>query len=254
MKKLAIFISFLVLLGLTGCATTPTDPAIVFKGQSDKQIFDGAEQALAKKNYSKAVTNFEGLQALYPFGPYSEQGQIEIIYAYYMNQDPASALAAADEYIRLYPRSPKVDYAYYMKGLINFERERSFIQRVFNVNSAWRDLSYMRQAFIDFNELVQRFPESAYAADARTRMIYIRNVAAQYELLVAQYYMNHQAYLAAANRASYVVQHFQGAPQVIDALVLMVKAYRQLNEPVLAAQTLQILSHNYPTAPQMKQL
>lgn len=249
---LSIIGILLTALCMTSC--TPTTPAQRFKGMTSQQIFQGGEKALAKHKYDQASKYFEGLEALYPFGPYAQQGQLDIIYAYYKNGDPASALAAADRYIHLYPQSDNVDYAYYMKGLINFDRGRNWLQKTFKVSVAETDLSYLRQSFVDFNALLQRFPDSKYAPDAERRMVYIRNMLAQNELDTAQFYFRQKAYVAAANRATNIVQHYQGAPQVVDALVVLVKANRALGLNQQADNALQVLKMNYPNAKQLKNL
>lgn len=235
-----------------GCASTSLEQQ--YKGQSAQQIFNTGEQALAKKKYDKATKSFEALNAMYPFGDYSEQAQLDLIYAYYKNDDSASALATADRFIRLYPRSEHVDYAYYMKGLINYGRSESWLQRMFPTNPADRDLSYMREAFSDFDTLVQLFPNSRYAADARQHMVYIRNILAQHEVNVANFYLLRKAYVAAANRASSVVENYQGTPQVLPALSIMVRAYRGLHESQMANRALQVIQLNYPNSKEYKAL
>lgn len=244
-KVILVIISLLTIL-LAGCKPTTLEQR--FKGMTSQTIYAGGEKALAKHQYSEAVKYFEGLEAIYPFGPYAQRGQRDIIYAYYKNNDPVSALAAADRYIHLYPQSANVDYAYYMKGLVNYERGRSWIQNAFKVDPAENDLAYMQQSFVDFNELVGRFPDSKYTPDARKRMIYIRNVLAKSELEAAQFYLRQKAYVAAINRASYIVKHFQGAPEVKSALIIMVKANRALGLKGPADQALKVLQTNYPNA------
>ncbi len=239
-----IVLTFLVLL-VTGCKTT--EPFETYKGATAKEIFTSAEHKLAAGHYESAAKDFEALDTLYPFGEYSQQGQLDLIYAYYKKgDDNESALAAADRYIRLYPRSPDVDYAYYMKGLINMGASESWLDRWIRSDPAQRDLSGMDQAFNDFNLLVQRFPSSPYAADARARMIYIRNLLARRQLEVAQFYFKRKAYVAAANRANRVVEFYQGSPAVVPALAIMYQSYIALGENDLARNTLQILIRNYP--------
>lgn len=240
------------LLILCGCATTA--PFAAYKNKTAEQIYTEGESALAKGKYETASKSFEALDALYPFGPYSEQAQLDIIYAYYKNDDSVGALAAADRYIRLYPRNPNVDYAYYMKGLINFGRDHSWTKHFFHTNPANRDLSYLSESFNDFGELIETFPQSQYAPDARQRMIYIRNVMAQHSINVAEFYFERKAYVAAANRASDVVENFQGTPQVKTALVMMVKAYRALGEMDMANNALHVLELNYPNAKEVRRL
>lgn len=245
MKFIQLIIVCLVLL-LTGCSSTTSDPEVVFKGQSEYQIYTTGYHYLLKGKYSKAIKNFEGLQALYPFGAYAQQTDLYIIYAYYMDDDIASAEAAADKYTRLYPRDANADYAYYMKGLSNFEQDRGWFQRYFPTDLTYRDPGSARNSFSDFASVIQLFPESPYAPDARQHMVYLRDMYAAYELNVAHYYMIRGAYVAAANRANYVLQHYDGTPEVEDALGILVIAYDQLNLPDLAGQALEVLRYNYP--------
>ncbi len=237
---------------MAGCATT--EPMAAYKNKSDEQIFESGERNLAKGKYDAAVKDFEALDTLYPFGEYTQQAQLDIIFAYYKNDDSASALAAADRYIRLYPRGPNVDYAYYLKGLVNFGRSENWYQKLFPTDISDRDLNYMEESFDDFNALVQRFPESPYAPDARKRMLYIRNILARHELKVAKFYYERKAYVAAANRGHYIVEHYQGAPEVIPALEIMIKSYRELGETNMANETAELLQRNYPDSPEAKSL
>lgn len=246
------FFTALLALILSACAPTTTEQR--YKGMSAEAIFLHGEKALSKKKYTEAAKDFEGLEALYPFDPNAEQGQIDLMYAYYKNGDPASALAAADRYIHLYPQNPNVEYAYYMKGLVNFDRGRNWLQKQFDVSPAENDLNYLRQSYADFNLLILHFPHSKYSPDAQKRMIYIRNTLAQSELNAASFYFKQKAYVAAVNRASNVVEHYQGAPQVVDALVIMVKANRALGLDKPAKDAMQVLQLNYPNAPQVKNL
>lgn len=248
MKFTRFIFLLLIVSGVVGCSSTITDPAVIYKNQSAEEIFHGGETSLARGNYSTAVQQFEALDALYPFGSNAEQAQLDLIYAYYQNDDIASSAASAERFIRLYPRSAHVDYAYYMKGIADFEQDRGWLQRYFPSDFSRRDPGTMRQAFADFNQLVRLFPHSVYAPDARQRMIYLRNLFAGYELHIADYYYQYGAYIAAANRANYIVQHYDGSAQVKDALVMMVKCYRNLGLVDAANQSLQVLKLNYPGA------
>lgn len=246
--------TFLVIcvLALTACKTSEAYSA--YQGQSDQQIFSLGEHHLSRGNSEAAIRDFEALDALYPFGEYSQQAQLDIILAYYKHGDTDEALAAADRYIRLYPRGPNVDYAYYMKGLINLGPEEGWIDRWIRAEKAQLDVTGLEQAFNDFSLLIQRFPNSQYTPDARQRMVYIRNLLAQHQLFLAEYYLERKIYVAAANRASEVVQHYPGAPQVIPALAVMVKAYRALGQEKMANDALHVLQSSYPTSKQAQQL
>ncbi len=232
--------------GLSGCTGSKKDDK--YAGMTAYEIFSQGEQQMAKKSYSSAIKSFEALEARYPFGPYIEQAQMNLIYAYYRDKAYPSAAAAADRYIHLYPRSPHVDYAYYMKGLSSYSRGRTFFQYFLPIDLSQRDLTSATQAFQDFTILINRFPESPYNKDARQRMIYLRNLLAQHEINVAEFYMRRRAYVAAANRASYVVRHYQGSPHVIEALGIMVQAYTLLNMKPEADAAMLVLKKNYPNS------
>lgn len=241
MKKF-ILLLFAAILS-AGCSSAPNGIE-AFKDKSAQAIYAQGEAALQKKTYKSAVAHFEALDALYPFSKYAENSQLHIIYAYYAAGDLPSAIAAADRYIHLYPRSERVDYAYYLKGTMKMERDKSWIYSALPLDPGKRDLASIREAFQDFSDLVRYFPRSEYASDARKRMLYIRDLLAKHELDVAQFYYKRKAYVAAANRASNVVQHYQGTSQVRPALTLMVKAYEQMGKPELAEQARQVLRFN----------
>src|SRR3990167_843977 len=194
-KKINLFILCAFVIFLAACSSTRQDPYAAYKGMTDAQIFAVGEKALAKKDYSKAAKSFEALDAMYPFGPYSQRAQYYIIYAYYENDDLAMALAACARYIRLYPQSDDVVYAYYMRGIVNMGRDENWLQRKIGADRTERDLTYVRQAFVDFSQVVQLFPNSKYTPDAKRRMLIIRNMLAQSELNVANFYMERKAYV-----------------------------------------------------------
>ncbi len=224
------------------------------KGMPETTLFMKGEQALADKSYSSAIKYFEQIQADYPFGPDIQQAQLDLLYAYYVTGDYASAVAAAGRFIRLYPRNPHADYAYYMRGLANLKMNRTLLQKLFNISPANRDLVQVRAAFADFRMLLTLYPHSYYAPDSHQYLIYLRDILARHELGVAQYYWRREAYVAAANRASYIVRHYQHAPEVEPALVIMVKSYRNLHEDQLADQALAVLRLNFPHSPSLHKL
>ncbi len=247
--KLPLIILAIVLsLSLTACSksTFTQDPAQKYQNYTAEQLYIEGRRMLAKRNYSRAVTMYEALQSLYPFGGYAEKGQLNLIYAYYMAGQYASAVAAAEQYIQVYPRSKNVDYAYYMKGLSDYNSGRTWVQRALPINMAERDLTSAKQAFYDFRQLVQLFPESKYAADAQQRMIALRDMFAQHELDIAQYYFKRKAYVASANRASYLIRHYQSTPQVKPALIILVQSNQKLGLTKAANDALRVLQLNYP--------
>jgi outer membrane protein assembly factor BamD len=233
---------------LVGCSDEPKSPIEIYKNQSEEKIYQDGQKSLAKKHYEDAINHFEALDALYPFSKHAEQAQIDIIYAYYANDDLDSALVAADHYIHLYPTNPNADYAYYMRGVVNFEKNVNWVNKLYAKDPGLVDTTGMQQAFVDFNNLVEQFPKSKYVPDAKNRMIYIRDLLAEHELLVAKFYFDHKAYVAAANRASYIVEHFKNVPEAEDALKIMVKSYRALGADTDAAEAMRVLQLNYPGA------
>lgn len=233
---------------LTACSksTITEDPAQQFQNYSAEQLYFAGKQKLASRNYNRAVKMYEALESLYPFGGYAEKGQLNLIYAYYMSGQYASAVAAAQQYIEVYPRSQNVDYAYYMKGLSDYYSGRTWIQQAFPINMAERDLTAPEQAFYDFRQLVQLFPNSKYAPDARQRMVALRNMFAQHQLDIAQYYYKRKAYVGAANRASFLIARYDTTPQVKPALILLVQANQKLGLTQAANEAMQVLQYNYP--------
>ena len=251
MKK--IILLFLLVFLVAGCSGNK-DELAPYRHQTAARVFHGAEMALAKRQYGRASKGLEALDAIYPFGPYAQQGQLDIIYAYYKDGDDPSAIAAADRYIRLYPRGRHVDYAYYMEGIISSTEGYTWLQKKFGVDPSARDLTNQKQAFLAFSEIVTLYPRSPFAADALLRMRYLRNVIARHSLEVSKFYYRHRAYVAAANRASFVVEHFNGTPAVADALAMMVKSYRKLDLKKLAKNSLMILQASYPNSKAFKRL
>lgn len=249
MKKIiSIFCLFIAISFINGCSSANKSLEEQFKGQSADDLYTQGEVALAKHSYKDAVKYFEALQTIYPFGLRAEQTQLNLIYAYYKSDDQVSAASAADRFIRMYPRSAHVDYAIYLRGLANFDQKRGILQNVFYTDVSQRDFGTMTQAFSDFKLLLDRFPNSEYAPDAYQRMVYLRNLFAEHELDVAKFYMRRQAYVAASNRASYIVEHLQGTPEVKDALLIIMQANNALGLEKPADDAKRVLELNYPQA------
>ena len=246
--RISTLIVLVTLLFTAGCGLLPEQIDETRDWSADR-LYSEAKAALDEGDYEQAIKYYEKLEARFPFGRYAQQAQLEIIYAYYKFEEPASAIAAADRFIKLHPRHPSVDYAYYMKGLSNYTRDLSFLQRYLPRDASQIDPGAARQSFQDFNELLLRFPESKYAPDARQRMLFLRNNLAQYELNVADYYMRRGAYVAAANRAQYVVANYPRTPSVPDALAVLAEAYKKMGMDDLAADALRVLEANQPDQP-----
>lgn len=235
---------------LGGCSLLP-EQIDTTKDWSASKLYSEAKLSLTEGDYEEAIKYYEILEARYPFGKYAQQAQIEIAYAYYKYDEPESALAAADRFIKLYPRHPNIDYVYYLKGLVNFNAGRDLISKYLPQDPTQRDPGAARASFDDFTILLKRYPQSKYAADARQRMIFLRNNLAEYEIHVANYYMRRNAYVAAANRAKYVVENYQRTTAVPKGLVIMAKAYRYLGLKDLADDSLRVLRLNYPDNPEI---
>jgi outer membrane protein assembly factor BamD len=247
-KKIKLIAGVVLFSGFLASCATPTDPADAFKNESAHEIYVKGKGDLRSKDYSEAIKRFEALDVQYPYGEETENSQLYIIYAYYMKEDYILASAAADRFIRIHPTNPHVDYAYYMRGISNYYQNMGLMERLFIVDLATRDLSQIQKSYNDFNELITRFPNSMYAPSAHQYMVFLRNVLADHQLHVAEYYYNRQAYVAAANRASNLVAHYQGAPSVVPGLELMAKAYRKLGMIKLEEDTVAVLKYNYPYA------
>ena len=237
-NTLAIFI---LLITLGGCASTyaPSKwPASEFYSQA-KEAFDN-------QDYQSAIKYYEDLEIYHPFSPYTQQAQLDVAYAYYKYDEPDSAIAAADRYIKLYPRADDVDYAYYLRGLVSFDRGVSGLDLWLGLDVNKRQPNSATSAYRYFEELIKRYPNSKYAEDAKQRMLHLRNQLARYELHVAKYYLRRGAYLSAANRAKYMLENYPQTPAIPEALVIMIKAYRQLGIQDLADDALKVFKLNYP--------
>lgn len=239
-----IILLCLALLLVTSCASK--DKPEKQDNSTEAQNYQSAQRSLRGGNYKAAIKKLQNLEARFPFGRYAEQSQLEIIFAYFRDDQSEAARAAADRFIRLHPQSPNVDYAYYLKGMASFNSDSNLLERVLPIDPSRRDLGPAEQSFNDFAQLVRRFPDSKYAPDAQRRMIYLRNMMADHEIHIARYYIKRGAYVAAANRARYVFEKFEGTPAVPDALAIMVQAYKMMKMDDLADETLLVLSTNYP--------
>ena len=235
-------------LALTAACSTKQ---VVDENLSEAELYKQAQEQLSNDSYTTAITTLKALESRYPFGTYAEQAQLELIYANYKNQEPEAARAAADRFIRLHPQHPDADYAYYLKGLSSFDQDRGMLARFLPLDMTKRDPGAARDSFNEFAQLVNRYPNSRYAPDAKARMIYLRNLLAAYEIHVAHYYLKRQAYVAAANRGRYVVENFQETPAVGDGLAVMTEAYQRLGMDDLAATSLATLKLNYPDHPNL---
>ncbi len=234
-------------LTLGGCGLLP-EVKDETAGWSAQKLYAEAKDNLNSGNYERAVKLFETLEARYPFGRYAQQAQLEVAYAYYKDNEPISAIAACDRFIKLHPNHPNVDYAYYLKGLANFNDDLGLLGNLVNQDLSERDPRAARDAFLAFKELVTRFPDSKYAADSTARMKYLVNALANNEVHVAKYYMKREAWVAAANRAKEVLKTYPEAPALEEALAIMVVAYDKLKLTDLRDDAQRVLTLNFPNS------
>ncbi|ATJ84312.1 outer membrane protein assembly factor BamD [Halomonas beimenensis] len=228
---------------LAGCASTGDEQA---PDLAERQLYEEGRTALESGHYTTAINRLEAIDTRYPFGETAEQAQLELIYAYYETDDWEAARAAASRFIRLHPDHPQVDYAYYLRGLAAWQAGRFSLEGLRLIDISKRDLGATRDAYADFRELVQRFPDSQYAPDARQRIVYLRNVLARHELQVADFYLRKGAYLAAVERGRWVIEHYPQSEATRDALAVMVEGYLGLDMSERARETLRVLIDNAP--------
>ena len=248
MRILFLPIFALTALLMTACSSDGDRPDEL----TEREYYEKAIEALEDENFLLAVETLQKLESRYPFGVYTDQAQLEMIYAQYQSQELESAKAAAERFIRLHPEHRNVDYAYYMKGLITNHMGLSLVERYLADDQNMRDPQPARDAFAEFAELIRKFPDSPYVSDAHQRMIHLRNRLAHYQVHVGQYYLKRHAFVAAANRGKYIVENFQGTNRISDGLALMVEAYQHLEMNDLADKSLNVLKKNYPEHPQLE--
>lgn len=232
-----------VMLALGACATG-RDEIESGKGGA-AVVYERARKALENQDYENAIRLYEALVARFPFGAEARQARLDLIYAYYKGRETESALDQADTFMRENPTHPRLDYAWYVKGLVDFERSSNFIENWFNVDLDARPPQTALRAFNSFRKVVEDYPRSEYAHDARRRMVHLRNRLADYELYVARHYMERKSWIGAARRARGVIEQYDGAPAVREALEVLIECYDRLGMKDLADQTRAIYAANY---------
>lgn len=220
-----------------------------YKGIPAKKLYDDAHKDLVKSEYSSAIKRYEALETMYPFNDFAEQAELDLIYAYYKKEDYPSTAATSERFIHLYPRALHVDYAYYMKGLANFQQNRGTLATLLPLDESWRDAGTQSQAYSDFATLVEKFPQSRYKANALQRMIYLRNEFAQHEYNISQYYYSRKMYVAAAERASYLVKTYPQAPSARQGLALLYRSNLALGLTSAAKDALSVYQATYHSNP-----
>jgi outer membrane protein assembly factor BamD len=237
-------LALILLLALTACGLLSHNDGKPAASTPVEELYATAKGELEGRNYERAIKSFETLQSRYPYGRYAQQAQLEIAYAYYKQKEGDSAIAAADRFIKQYPNNARVDYAYYLKGLINFNEDLGLLGGIVRQDLSERDPNAAREAFESFKELITRFPSSRYAPDSRLRMQYLINTLARYEIHVASHYLRRGAYVAAANRAKEVLTNYAQTPATLDALKIMVQSYDALGLKELRDDAQRVLDKN----------
>ncbi|MBI4193998.1 MAG: outer membrane protein assembly factor BamD [Betaproteobacteria bacterium] len=249
--SLAAFLALTIISLVGGCGLLP-EQVDETRGWSAAKLYSEARSDLNDRNYERAIKLYEKLEARYPYGRYAQQAQIEIAYAYFKDGETASAIAAADRFIKLHPNHPNVDYMYYLKGLANFNEDLGLLGFVGGQDMTERDPKAARAAFDAFKDLVTRFPESKYTPDGVQRMNYLVNALAAHEVHVARYYMKRGAYVAAANRAQAALKTYPQAPANEEGLLILVKAYDALGMNDLRDDAERVMVKNFPNSKYLK--
>ena len=242
-RNLSILGIFMLLLLVSSCSSNEEMPD---ERLVEKELYDQAQTRLKNGSFSTAILSLEALESRFPFGRYAEQAQAELIYAYYMNSQFEASQSAAERFINLHPRHSHTGYAFYMKGLAAFTDDSGLFSRYFQSDLAKREVMMAQTSFGELSEFISRYPESKYVPHAKQRMIYLRNLLAEHEIYVADFYMKRGAYLAAIGRAKYVIENLPNTPQTPFALSILVEAYEILEYEELRKTSLEILNANYP--------
>ena len=239
-----IILTLCALIILSGCGPSKSDVDPTADWSVEKFYLE-ARAELEDGNYLTAIEYYETLESRFPFGKYAMQAQIDVAYAYYKFEEPDSAITALDRFIKLHPRHPAVDYAYYLKGLVNFERGGTILDVIVDRDLSEFDRNLLLRAYNDFKLLTQRFPSSEYATDARKRMIFLRNELARSDFKIANYYASRDAWVAVTGRTRFILLNYQGTDVIKSTLELQLKAYQQLGLDQLASDTQRIINLNF---------
>ena len=232
-----------------GCGHDAQDETV---GWSAQRLYGEAKDAIGNKDWPRAIRYLEKLEARYPYGRFAQQAQLEIAYCHWKDNERALGVAAVDRFIKMYPNHANVDYAWYLKGLINFNDQYGMFSWLTSPDMSDRDPKSTRESFNAFKEVVTRFPESRYADDAMARMRYLVNTLASHEVHVARYYMKRGAYLAAANRAQFAIRHYAQSPATEEAVFVLVLAYDRLGMNDLRDAADRVMRTNFPDSRYLK--
>ena len=241
-RAILSIIALSLLVGIAGCSKDKD----LDDYRTAAELYADGKDSLDRGNWGRAVREYRSLQTRFPFGRYTEQSMLDLAFAYHKSGQPEGALSTLDRFIRTYPAHANVDYAFYLKGLVNYEENLGFLERVMPERVRDRDQTAARDSFADFNELLRRYPDSRYVADARQRMVFLRNNLAAYEIVVAEFYFRREAYIAVVNRSRYILENYPGTPDNAEALMLLHRSYSELEMAELADDAYAILALNYP--------
>ena len=232
------------LLALSACSRlAPEDKTLRW---SAEQLFEKAREEQSGGNYSSAREYYSKRMSLHPYCTLAQQSALDLVYSYYKDGEEDKALKELETFIKTYPRHPQIDYAYYMRGIITYERNNSLFKRLSPVNQAQTDPNMLRKAFEAFKELLEKFPNSPYSEDAQLRMVYLRNLLGQHELEIAEHYLREGAYVAAIGRAQSVLESYQNTPSSPYALALLTRAYQEIGDNVRRNDSYELLKRNFP--------
>jgi outer membrane protein assembly factor BamD len=243
LRRLLVWMAALALM-LGGCGTD--DQRDTTLGWSAEKLYAEAQDEMRSGRYAAAIKMLERLEARYPFGRWAQQAQIDIAYAQFKDNERALALASTDRFLKQFPAHPALDYVYYLRGLINFNEQQGWLASLGGQDLSERDLRAARDSFDAFREVVTRFPDSRYAADAEARMKYLVNAMASGEVHIARYYFTRGAWVAAINRAQGAIAQYPQAPAIEEALYITMQAYERLGLEDMRKDTERVMRANFP--------
>lgn len=236
-----------VIISLTACSSKDEEYT------TEADLYQAINEQLERSQWEAAIKNLNTMEENFPFGTYAEQAQLELIYAQYQSGEPDAAIATANRFIRLHPQHRNVDYAYYMLGMSTFTKDSGLFDRVMPMDMSRRDPGAARESLGHFTQLLNRFPNSSYAVDAKKRMLHLRNRLARNEIHVANYYFKRGAYVAALSRGRYVLENYPQTPAIPDSMAVMIQAYHLMELPAQEQEILELLKLNYPNYPALNE-
>ncbi len=242
----AIVLGLILVFGSLGACSWLPEVKDETGNWSVERLYNTGRESVQEGNYLRAIKLFESLESRFPYGPYAQQSLLQLAYANYKLSEMAAAISAADRFIKQYPNHPNVDYAYYLRGLANFNEDFGLLTWLADQDLSERDPKTLKESYASFRDLAAKFPESRYASDSRARMSFLVNALATGEVHVARYYYNRGAYIAAATRAQSAVLTYPTAPVTEDALYLMISAYDKMQLDQLRDDAKRILEKNFP--------